>query len=135
MVMMRDSGLMNILCDNELIIAQVVDKAQHLYRSLNITMGPVNVFDLIEAMPNDYGQLEFHAVVEEGIPHKELFFFKDQDSWTKLCVKAAEHKDNCIIQGLAQPKGTEPGVVAIAYEEGFDPHEIFGDIITQIPEE
>lgn len=132
---MRDSGLANILCGNELIIAQVINKDQHLYKSLNITMGAVNVYDLIEALPNDSGLLEFNAVVEEGIPHKEMFFFKDQDSWAKLCVEAVKHKDNCIIQGLAMPKGPQPGVVAIAYEEGFDPREAFSGMINQIPEE
>jgi hypothetical protein len=132
---MRDSGLANILCENELIIAQVVNKDQNLYRSLNITMGAVSVYDLIEAVPNENGQLELRAIIDEGIPHKELYFFKDQDSWTAICVKAAEHREQCIIQGLAMPRGPQPGVVAIAYEEGFEPLTAFGDIITKIPEE
>jgi hypothetical protein len=132
---MRDVGLVNILCDNELIIAQVVNKDQDLYRSLNVTMGPVNVFDVIEAKKNEEGILEYIAVVEEGVPHKELFFFKDQESWTAICVKAADHKDLCVVQGLAMPKGPQPGVVAIAYETDFSPIESFGDLIQQMPEE
>jgi len=132
---MRDVGLVNILCDNELIIAQVINKEENLYRSLNVTMGPVNVFDVIEAKRNDDGIIEYVSVVEEGIPHKELFFFKDQDSWAKICVKAAEYKDECVVQGLAMPKGPQPGVVAIAYEEGFSATESFGNLIQQMPEE
>ena len=132
---MRDVGLVNILCENELIIAQVVSKDQNLYRSLNVTMGPVNVFDIIEAKPNDTGVLEYNAVVEEGVPHKELFFFKDQKSWGDICIKAADHKDLCIVQGLAQPKGPQPGVVAIAYETDFKPLEVFGDLLQQMLEE
>ena len=132
---MRDSGLTNILCDNELIIAQVIDKNQNLYKSLNITMGAVNVYDIIEAKPNANGQLEFIKIVEEGVPHKKLYFFKDQETWSAICTKAVENKDNCIIQGLAMPKGPQPGVVVIAYEEGFEPSNAFGSLVTPIPEE
>jgi hypothetical protein len=132
---MRDSGLTNILCNNELIIAQVVNKEQNLYKSLNITMGDVNVYDIIEAKTNDDNVLEFTAIVEEGVPHKEIFFFKDMEAWTKICIKASENSDQCIIQGLAKPKGTDPGVVAVAYEEGFVPEDAFGESIIKIPEE
>ena len=122
---MIDVGLVNILCDIELIIAQVVDKEKKLYRSLNVTMGPVNVFDIIEAKVNAAGILEFINVTEEGVPHKELFFFKDQETWTAICIKAANYKDSCVVQGLATAKGPQPGVVAIAYETDFKPLEIF----------
>ena len=49
---MRKSGLANILCENELIVAQIVDEGNGLFKSLNITMGEVNVYDVIEAKPN-----------------------------------------------------------------------------------
>jgi len=132
---MRDFGVVNVLCENELIIAQVIDRERNLYKSLNITMGQVSVLDIIEAIPNEDGQLEFRSIIEEGVPHKELFYFKNQEDWANICLKAIEHKENCIIQGLAMPRGPQPGVVAIAYEEGFDPIKCFGEIISQIQEE
>jgi hypothetical protein len=48
------TDLVNILCGNELIIAQIVDEKQNLYKSLNIIMGDVNVFDVIEAEANKH---------------------------------------------------------------------------------
>jgi hypothetical protein len=131
----RDSGFVNVLCGSEYIFAMVVDEKQHLYKSLNITMGPVNVLDIIEAKLNDTGALEYVGVVEEGIPHKEFFYYKDMDAWKAICQKASEHRDSCIIQGLTTPKGTNSGVVAIAYEEGFAPLEIFGNVVQEVPAE
>jgi hypothetical protein len=126
---MRKSGLANILCDNELIVAQIVDEEAGHYKSLNITMGEVNVYDIIEAKPNEDGVLEMVKVTEEGIPHKAFFAFKDQDAWTDICIKATEFAKDCIIQGLAMPKNKQPGVLVMAYEEGFDPEKAFGDLL------
>jgi len=132
---MRDPGLANILCGNELIIAQVIDRKNNLYKSLNIIMGDVNVYDIIEAVPNESGVLEVRTIVEEGVPHKGLYYYKNMKDWTELCIKAVEVSDRCILQGLTTPKGVEPGVVAMAYEADFDPEAEFGELIQAIPEE
>jgi hypothetical protein len=132
---MKDVGLVNILCENELILAQVVDREQNLFRSLNVTMGAINPLDVIEAKRNKDGILEFIAVVEEGVPHKALFYYKDEESWRNICIAGTQFPGQCIIQGLARPKGTQPGIFMVAYEEGFDPNKAFGDFIEEIPEE
>lgn len=132
---MRDTGLVNILCGNELIIAQMVNAEEHTYKSLNITMGEVNAFDIIEAAPNENGILEFVAIVEEGIPHKKMFFFKTTKDWMGICAKANEHREKCLAQGLTMPRGTDPGTVMIAYEDGFDVNSAFTEFVQEVPEE
>jgi len=133
--MTRDVGLVNILCNNELIVAQVVDREQNLYKSLNATMGDVNPLDIIEAKKNKSGILEFVTVVEEGIPHKKIFYFKSQDDWRSVVLAANEHAGQCILQGLAQPRGTQLGVFIVAYEEGFDPDKVFGESAEALAED
>jgi hypothetical protein len=129
------TGLVNILCGNELIIAQIVDEKQNLYKSLNIIMGDVNVFDVIEAKRNENGILEMVAIVEEGVPHKKLYHFDNMDDWRQLCIEANKHSDKCILQGLTKPKGATRGVVIIAFVSDFDPIEHFSELIKEIPEE
>jgi len=132
---MRDPGLTNVLCGNELIIAQIIDREKNLYKSLNIGMGEINVYDIVEATPNESGVLEVRAIVEEGIPHKKLFYYKNMEDWTEVCIKVVQVGDKCILQGMTSPKGTDPGIVAIAYEAGFSPEDEFGELIQAIPEE
>jgi hypothetical protein len=132
---MKDVGVVNIFCENELILAQVVNREQNLYRSLNVTMGAINPFDVIKAKQNEGGILEFISVVEEGIPHKKIFSFADDESWRKICIAATKYAGKCILQGLARPKGTQHGIFVVAYEEGFDPDEVFSGLVEAIPEE
>lgn len=132
---MIKSDLVNILCDNELIIAQIVDESGGLYKSLNIGMGEVNVFDIIKAKQNDDGILELLSIIEEGVPHKKLYYFDDMTSWAKLCVAAGKFTDKCVLQGLTKPRGTDPGIVAIAYESDFDPTIEFDGLIREMSEE
>lgn len=129
---MDSSGLVNVLCENEFIMAQIVDPERDLYRSLNITMGEVNIFDIIRAKKNEDGVLELIKIEEEGLPHKSFFTFKDQEDWTKICIESTKFKDQCIIQGLATPKNKQPGMVVMAYVDGFDPSKEFGDLVSPV---